>query len=142
LRRFLLDSSVWLAAHDADDRYHAACRRIVLAPSIGHATLDLTLYEVANVATTKWHDAALARRLVEAIEIASAGHIIHNDSNLMAAAITLAEAHQLTVYDAAYPAAVTTMADGESLTLVSIDSDLTRAQLATHAEDINLPAGA
>ena len=56
--RFLLDSSVWLAAHDGADSAHDACRRLVLAPELDRPALDLTLHEVANVATAKWRDGA------------------------------------------------------------------------------------
>lgn len=45
----LLDASVWVAAVDADDAYHAASRALVLDPAKPLGALDLTLYEIANV---------------------------------------------------------------------------------------------
>jgi predicted nucleic acid-binding protein len=66
------------------------------------AALDLTLYEVADVALRKWHDPELARRLTELIIVGTAGHIVSAGDELLRTAIDLAETHGLSVYDAAY----------------------------------------
>jgi predicted nucleic acid-binding protein len=53
----LVDASVWLAALDVDDRHHSDARRILERSADGAvvlAALDLTLYEIANVAVVSW----------------------------------------------------------------------------------------
>ena len=61
----LLDAGVWLAARDRDDAFHAAAVHIVRGGAGDVAVLDLTLYEIANVATVRWRapdEAEAARR--------------------------------------------------------------------------------
>lgn len=63
----LLDASVWLAALDRDDPYHVPARQLIERAGDGSAILaglDLTLYEVANVAVTRWGSPKDAGRLV------------------------------------------------------------------------------
>jgi predicted nucleic acid-binding protein len=69
----LLDASVWLAALDPDDRHHPPARQLIEASPDGSpilAALDLTLYEVANVAVVRWHSPPDAERLVELVRVA------------------------------------------------------------------------
>jgi predicted nucleic acid-binding protein len=122
----LLDAHVWLAAHDADDSEHDAARALVLGARAELAALDLTLYEVANVCTVRWHDQALGARLAAEIEAAAAGELVRCDSELIAAACKLADQRGLSVYDAAYAAA----AARERCQLVSGDQVLVGPGLA------------
>jgi predicted nucleic acid-binding protein len=104
----LLDASVWLAALDPDDRHHPAARRVLQAAADGTETLaalDLTLYEVANVAVVRWRSPADAERLVELVRLACPDTLERADSELLRQAGAIAVDHALTVYDAAYVAA-------------------------------------
>jgi predicted nucleic acid-binding protein len=122
----LLDASVWLAALDADDRFHEAARSLVARGGEGTASLaalDLTRYEVANVAVVKWRSTSDGERLDALIRLTCPETIERVDEALVRAARALAAEHGLTVYDAAYVAA----AHGRGWTLVSGDlSDLVR----------------
>jgi predicted nucleic acid-binding protein len=122
----LLDASVWLAALDSEDRYHDAARAAIEASTDGRLTLaalDLTLYEVANVAVVSWRSPPAAERLVQLIEVACAETIVRVHEALTRRAAALAVEHEVTVYDAAYLAA----AREHGWTLVSGDlSDLVR----------------
>lgn len=121
----LLDASVWVAARNADEAFHAASCSLI----DGDATLfalDLTLYEVANVALVKWRSAGWARDLIGLV-LATTERRIAVDETLLDRAVDLADRHGLTAYDAAYVAA----AQAEGLTLVSADlRDLVRPGLA------------
>jgi len=44
----LIDASVWIAASDPDDRFHADSASLVVEAEVPVAALDLTLYEIAN----------------------------------------------------------------------------------------------
>lgn len=107
-RSLLLDASVWLAALDADDRQHGAARSLLEASAgdeVVLAALDLTLYEVANVAVVRWRSPATAERLVELVVVACPDTVQHVDETLLRQASAIAAAQGLTVYDAAYVAA-------------------------------------
>lgn len=122
----LLDASVWLAARDADDDDHMSARRLV-AGAQPLAALDLTLYEVANVATRGWRSPERARIVAGLVREACCGSIARVDDPLIERAITIAEEHRLSVYDASYVAA----AEMRGWKLVSLDfKDLVRAGLA------------
>jgi predicted nucleic acid-binding protein len=98
----MLDASVLLAAEDTDDAHHAAARRL-LESGRALATLDLAAYEVTNVAETRWRDPAAGERLRERIWlIATFGHLVRVDRELVDAAAQLARTHLLSAYDAAY----------------------------------------
>lgn len=130
----LLDASVWLAARDADDRHHAAARRLVdeSADARPLAALDLTLYEVANVAVTSWGSEDRARTLLRLVHESCPGTIAVIDGQLADQAVALAAHHGLSVYDAAYVAA----AQRHGWTLVSGDhEDLVRPGLAVTPGD-------
>jgi predicted nucleic acid-binding protein len=108
LSTLLLDASVWLAALDADDASHSAATTLLEGAATGTvslAALDLTLYEVANVAAVRWKSAADAERLIELVQVACADALERADDALLAQAVAVAIDHELTVYDAAYVAA-------------------------------------
>jgi predicted nucleic acid-binding protein len=165
LSELLLDASVWLAALDPDDRHYVAAKALVESTAddggaeAGGATiddggagddsgddvakvdpitltaLDLTLYEVANVAVVSWSSQADAERLLELIRLACPATIDRVDEERMREAAKIATEHDLTVYDAAYVAA----ARRHDWTLVSCDlKDLVRPGLAI-APDAALP---
>ena len=105
----LLDASVWLAALDRDDSFHPAATQLVEAGATGTvilAALDLTLYEVANVAVVRWRSPADARRLVTLVGLACPDTLKRADEQLLREAAAIADHHDLTVYDGAYVAAV------------------------------------
>lgn len=104
----LLDASVWLAALDRDDPYHVAARQLLEAAASGTVTLaalDLTLYEVANVAVVRWRSPADAGRLVALVRVACPDTLDRADEELLRQAAAAAARHELTVYDGAYVAA-------------------------------------
>ena len=130
----LLDAGVWLAARDADDRHHEpACRLIEAGPDARPlAALDLTLYEVANVATRSWRSPDRARIVARLVRAACTDTIAPVDDALIERAIALADEHGLSVYDAAYVAA----ARERAWTLVSTDhADLVGPGHAIAPED-------
>jgi predicted nucleic acid-binding protein len=118
----LLDSSVWLAARDSDDRFHAAAVSLI-GSGADLAALDLTLYEVCNVATVRWRSAAEAERLAEIVLAATEGRFLRMDREMAAGASAIAHAEGLTVYDAAYVACARErgwdLVSGDLLDLVS-----------------------
>ena len=161
MSELLLDASVWLAALDPDDRYYAAAKALVVSTGddgvaatgddiieagdaegdvaednpVTLAALDLTLYEVANVAVVRWSSKADAERLVELIRLACPATIDRVDEERMREATKTATEHSLTVYDAAYVSA----ARRHDWTLVSCDlKDLVRPGLAI-TPDVALP---
>jgi predicted nucleic acid-binding protein len=108
LSPLLLDASVWLAALDTDDRHHAAARAILERSADGTvvlAALDLTLYEIANVAVVSWRSSAAAARLVDLVWAACPDTLQRVDETLAEQAAAIAADHDLSVYDAAYVAA-------------------------------------
>ncbi|MBI2691514.1 MAG: PIN domain-containing protein [Solirubrobacterales bacterium] len=105
---FLLDASVWLSALDPLESGYQEASDFIAAGRAGSfktAALDLTLYEVANVATASWSKPEVGVTLAAEIELACVGRLLRADSDLMRAATTMATAHQISVYDAAYAAA-------------------------------------
>lgn len=101
----LLDASVWLATADREDRFHKPARALVADPTAQRAALDLTLYEVTNVAVRSWRDLGRATRLLRLIATACGDRVVAVDPELALAAAYLADEHGLTAYDAAYVAA-------------------------------------
>jgi len=124
----LLDANVWLATQNADEADHDAARQIIEGDQ-PLAALDLTLYEVSNVALKRWRSTVRAREVAELVE-AACDRIVPADSRLMHRAITIAriyEEHRLSVYDATYAAA----AEANDMVLVSGDyKDLVEPGLA------------
>jgi predicted nucleic acid-binding protein len=116
----MVDASVWLAALDPDDAHHQPSRVLLVEAAEGRlalAALDLTLYEVANVAAGRTGSAAEAQRAVSLVRLACGGTLRTADESLLGLASALAVEHGLTVYDAAYVAA----AREQGWTLVSGD---------------------
>jgi predicted nucleic acid-binding protein len=104
----LLDASVWLAALDRDDSFHAAARQLLevaASETAMLAALDLTLYEVADVAVVRWRSTPDAARLVTLISLACPDTLERADEGLLREAASIAGRHELTVYDGAYVAA-------------------------------------
>ena len=101
----LLDSSVWLAARDAADRFHEASVEIIDGGSRPLGALDLTFYEVGNVAVRRWRSLDEARRLAELIQVATEGRIVRVDGPLAVAAASVGQEEGVSVYDAAFVAA-------------------------------------
>ena len=114
----LIDASVWLELERPRERHHEAARSIVLNRERPIAALDLTLYEVVNVAVRKMGQPERARYLSRLISIRCGDELLRIDEELAAAAAGLATEHGLTAYDAAYVAA----SRRHGWTLVSTDS--------------------
>lgn len=129
----LLDASVWIAARRENERHHLAARDLVASEGgYGLAALDLTLYEVANVAIRSWGSVASAHRLADLVYAACPDSVVRVDARTIGRAIALAQEHGLSVYDAAYVAA----AELNGWTLVSGDhADLVEPGLAITPED-------
>jgi predicted nucleic acid-binding protein len=113
----LVDASVWAALERSEDRYHAEAREIALDFELPVTALDLTLYEVANVAVKKFGQPARAKFLTSLIRRRCGAGLLGVDPELIDAAVELAAEHGLTAYDAAYVAA----ARVHGWTLVSSD---------------------
>jgi len=124
----LLDSNVWLAAVNADEEDHVPARRLIEgAITRPLAALDLTLYEVANVAMKRWRSPERAREVATLVRDACPKRIARIDAELLERAIALSSERKLTVYDAAYVAA----SELHGWTLVSGDrKDLVKPGLA------------
>jgi predicted nucleic acid-binding protein len=132
----LLDAGVWIASKDADDRFFAAARPIVLDPKQPVAALDLTLYEVANVVGARRRDRDAAHQLCTTIVARCADRIVRVDAKTMESAVEIAIEHGLTAYDAAYVAA----AKANGWTLVSTDvADLVSKGLAVTPDAADYP---
>ena len=132
MNRWLLDASVLLAAEDTQDANHEHARRLLEGPD-ALLTLDLTLYETANVAVCAWGDLAAARRLAALIAaVADDGGLVRADSALLESAAELAHEHGISVHDAAY----VTAARAAHAELVSCDlHDLVGRGLARRPAD-------
>jgi predicted nucleic acid-binding protein len=103
-----MDATVWVASADRGDVDHAPASALLSRAARGQldlAALDLTLYEVANVAVTKWKSNAEAIKLVRLVELACRDALESVDDELIGEASALAVSRRLTVYDAAYVAA-------------------------------------
>ncbi|HYH53307.1 MAG TPA: PIN domain-containing protein [Solirubrobacterales bacterium] len=123
----LIDASVWLKLERGQDRYHESARSIALDLERPVAALDLTLYEVANVAVRQMGQPERGKYLSRLILSRCGEHILRIDHELAVAAVDLAAEHGLSAYDAAYVAA----ARRYGWTLVSADiADLVSKDLA------------
>jgi predicted nucleic acid-binding protein len=107
LTDLLLDASVWLAALNTESPYQAASHALVESAAdgtVGLAALDLTLFEVANVAIRQWRSQRRAIEVTDLIWVAC-GHALQRvDRDLVRESSMVAAEHGLTVYDAAYVA--------------------------------------
>jgi predicted nucleic acid-binding protein len=128
----LLDASVWIAAIDPDDPFHAPARTLVLSLEHSLGALDLTLYEVSNVVGVVKDRRELAGRICRAIVKRSESNFVRVSPTLAEQALKIAAEHRLTAYDAAYAAA----ANEHGWTLVSADiKDLVKPGLALAPDD-------
>ena len=128
---FLIDASVWCASVDEDDPHCDAAAAVISRNAV--LALDLTLYEVANVAVRTWGEPARAEELVAAVLRTGSRPPVPVTETIMHRAIRLAELHGITVYDAAYAA----VADEQRMQLVSCDvRDLVSNGLAVLPEDV------
>jgi predicted nucleic acid-binding protein len=132
----LLDAGVWVAAKDADDRYYGAARELVVDTGRPVASLDLTLYEAANVVGSRWGRPDAARELCRSIVARCGDRLLAVDADLIDSALEIAAEHRLTAYDAAYVAA----ARRHGWTLVSADiADLVSKGLAVAPDAADYP---
>lgn len=131
----LLDAGVWVAAGDPADRFCAPSRAIVLGFERPLAALDLTLYEVANVAVRGGRPEA-ARHLARLIVTRCDRRLATVDEELAMQAARVASEHGLTAYDAAYVA----IAQSHGWQLVSTDiRDLVSKGLAVAPDAADYP---
>jgi len=100
----LLDAGVWIASRDPDDRHQAPALELTFDTKQTAATLDLTLYEVANAVVRRWSDPRAAAKLCRSVELRCKENFVRVDSGLIEATGELAVEHGLTGYDAAYVA--------------------------------------
>ena len=129
----LLDASILLAAYDPDDDHHESARILLEDENATLATLDLSRYEVANVAVRAWRAPELAARLLAVVDrLADDGGVVPSTGTLLTRAAEIAERHTVSVYDAAYAAAAD---DGGHLLIRCDERDLVSKGLAA------LPAG-
>lgn len=113
----LLDASIWVASYDIDDRFYVASRELTFDRHLNAATLDLTLYEVANVIRKRWGGLAVATELCRSVVTRCEENLVSVDIGLIEAMAEIAVEHRITSYDAAYVAA----ARRHDWTLVSTD---------------------
>jgi predicted nucleic acid-binding protein len=133
---FLVDASVWVAASDPDDRFHAAASALVVDLRRPVAALDLTLYEIANAVGVRRGLPDSARYLSRLLLGRCGGRLVAGDGDLMEAAVGVASDHGLTAYDAAYVAA----ARRHDWTLVSTDiADLVSKGFAVTPDAADYP---
>ncbi len=126
----LLDSGVWLAARDADDANHRAA--VALLDARQCTALDLTLYEVSNVAMRQWRDRERAEIVARLVSATCADTLVRIDDTVVGEAIDVADEHGISVYDATYAA----VARLNGWTLVSTDiRDLVSKGLAVTPEE-------
>jgi predicted nucleic acid-binding protein len=132
----LVDSSVWIAASEPDERFHREASVIVADPSKPVAAMDLTLYEIANAIGGKWKQPRQACYMLRILEKRCGENLIAVDAELMDSALDLAVEHDLTAYDAAYVAA----SRRNGWTLVSTDiADLVSKGLAVTPDAADYP---
>ena|SRR5580765_177159 len=112
----LVDASVWCAAANRDERWHE--ESVALLHGAGAVfALDLTLYEVANVAVRSWRAPYAVPDLLELISGTCAAPLAIITPRRARQAAQVADEHTISVYDAAY----VTVAAELGCTLVSCD---------------------
>ncbi|HUC00363.1 MAG TPA: PIN domain-containing protein [Solirubrobacterales bacterium] len=123
----LLDSGVWIAAKNEEDRFSPDARRLVTETDRPMAALALTLYEVANVIGSRQRESGVALALCRTIAARCGDRVLTADLRQMETCVRIAAECGLTAYDAAYVAA----ARSHGWTLVSTDiADLVSKGLA------------
>lgn len=119
----LVDASVWAALERTEDRFHAEARAIALDVELHVTALDLTLYEVANVAARRFGQADRAAFLTRLIARRCGDDLLRVDRELIDATVAIVAEYGLTAYDAAYVAAARrhrwTLVSGDLADLVS-----------------------
>ena len=127
-----LDASVLLAAEDTDDAQHDAASALLRTGML--ATLDLALYEITNVAITRWKDPEAAERLKQRIwMIAELGTLRRLDLDLSEQIARIALDQKISAYDAGYVAGAQRL----GVDLASCDErDLVSAGLAKLPADL------
>lgn len=127
----LLDSGVWIASQNAENTHHGAA--VALLGSDRRCTaLDLTLYEVSNVAIRTWRDRERAEIMARLVSATCADALVRIDDTVVGEAIDVADEHGISFYDATY-AAVSQL---NGWTLVSTDiRDLVSRGLAITPEE-------
>jgi|SRR5689334_2763638 len=132
----LLDTGVWVALGEPEDRHCSAARAIVLDFSTPLAALDLTLYEVANVVGAKKGRHDDAKDLAQLVLTRCRDRLARVDGHLVVSVVEIVAEHGLTAYDAAYVAA----ARRYGWTLVSTDvADLVSKGLAVTPDGADYP---
>ncbi len=100
----LLDSGVWIATWDAEDRWEASSRELAFGGGRVTGALDLTLYEVANTVGARWQQEQEAIELCRSVERRCARRLVRMDGDLIRSTIEIAVEYRLSSYDAAYVA--------------------------------------
>lgn len=113
----LMDSSVWIATVDREDRFEEAARELIVESAIVCAALDLTLLEIANVVGARWRQADRAKMLCRSVLGRCAQPPVRVDLDLIEVIVQIAIRYGITAYDAAYVA----VAQRYGWTLVSAD---------------------
>jgi predicted nucleic acid-binding protein len=132
----LIDASVWLSLEWDQARFHAASRAIALDLERPVAALDLTLFEVANVAVRQMGQPERGKYLSRLVLARCGDRLLRVDRELVETAVDLAAEHELSAYDAAYVAAARRF----GWTLVSADiRDLVSKGLAVTPDDADYP---
>jgi predicted nucleic acid-binding protein len=132
----LVDASVWLSLEWEQAPYHAASRAIALDVKRPVAALDLTLYEVANVAVRQMGQPERGKYLSRLVLTRCGDRLLRIDRELAELAVELATEHELSAYDAAYVAAARRF----GWTLVSADiRDLVSKGLAVTPDGADYP---
>ena len=131
----LVDASVWVALADPGEEFFDHAEALVSSSTL-LATLDLTLFEVANAIGVKMGNQARARRIGLILFSRCKDRLVRVDPGLMEEAVGIASEHDLTAYDAAYVAA----ARRNGWTLVSADiRDLVSKGLAVAPDAADYP---
>ncbi|HVY97695.1 MAG TPA: type II toxin-antitoxin system VapC family toxin [Solirubrobacterales bacterium] len=113
----LLDSGVWVAVGEPEERHHPSARALVREQSVPVGSLDLTLYEIANVVGARKGRVADAERLVRLVLRRCTEEPLAIDADVIGEALEVATEHRLSAYDATYVA----VARRRGWTLVSTD---------------------
>jgi predicted nucleic acid-binding protein len=103
-RPMLLDAGVWIASKDSAEPFNRVSRELVLDSKRKAATLDLTLYEIANAIAARRRDPVTAAEVCRSVEFRCKEHFARMDRLLFEATAEIAIGYGLTSYDAAYVA--------------------------------------
>ena len=102
----MVDSSVVLAAFDPRDGNHVAAVGVMTDSVTTLAILDLSRYEVTNVAIRAWRTPDAVVPMLSVLDrIADDGGLVVSTGSLLRDAAAVADRHGISVYDASYVAA-------------------------------------